>query len=170
MQNPFAVGPPLLLHGGGGSADGCPAMASTSVPSLAAKSTSAGDESSSFACPTPPSASPCTAARSPPPPAFLLRACLPPPRRAAATALASLLLPVHDRSSPSPQCGCARMPSRREGMQNCIPSLLHWHFPSSFASAVGERSGDAQCQLVMQKWNCLLCWTQSNCFLSGHKI
>jgi hypothetical protein len=36
------------------------------------------------------------------------------------------------------------MPSSREGIQNCIPSLLHKQFASCFASTVGDRSEKAQ--------------------------
>jgi hypothetical protein len=72
---------------------------------------------------------------------FLLRACLPPlcARRPCSALPQPRSPPSSPRAVGSPLLPYARMPSRREGMQFCIPSILHWHFASPFASPVAER-------------------------------
>jgi hypothetical protein len=46
-------------------------------------------------------------------------------------------------------------------MYFCFVSLLEGKVHHAFACSVGQHFGDAQCQSVMQKCNCICCWTQS---------
>jgi hypothetical protein len=68
------------------------------------------------------------------------QALCPSATRRTATPTARALLPV----LRFPPARTGFLPSRREGMQFCIPSLLHRHFASPVASSVGGDSGHAQ--------------------------
>jgi hypothetical protein len=68
------------------------------------------------------------------------QALCPSATRRTATPAAGALLPV----LRFPPARTGLLHSRREGMQFCIPSLLHRHFASPVASSVGGDSGHAQ--------------------------
>jgi hypothetical protein len=81
-------------------------------------------------------------------------------RRSSAPPLQRSLLYAMIVAQHSSHVAC-QIHSRREEMYFYTSSLLDGKLYCLFALSLGEHFCDAQLQLVMQKWNCLCCWTQS---------
>jgi hypothetical protein len=80
-----------------------------------------------------------------------------PARCIPAPGLVSSLLPATSFSRAQPALSHVRMPSRREAMQFCTPSLLHRQFASQDALSVGDGRERAQEPSARQKCLCLIC-------------